>query len=312
MKKIYLIILTLILTSFLVSCNERRFEYDESKINIVTTTNIIADLAINIGGENVNVYNLMAAYVDPHGYLPRPSDLDALKQADIILASGLHLEAKMINIFENYREVKPFVAIGEQLINYDSGNLLIESPEFGGNYDPHFWFDINLYIEAAKIMANVLINYDSLNEQYYITNLNNYLEELELLKIDVEMMLNSLNLETIVLITAHDAFSYLENSYPFNVYALQGLSTEAEVSPLKIKEITALVTKYQVKAIFPENSVPKETITALKEAIYNSANYEINIGGTLASDSLGNTEFDNTYLKMYRHNIATIVAALGE
>lgn len=312
MKKLIYSLLIIISSILLTSCNTNYYNYVEGKINISATTNIMGDLAKSIGKDKVSVYNLMGARVDPHGYIPRPNDYRALSQADIILVSGLHLEAKMGEIFKEYEKTKVVIAVGDQLLESNLKDRLIESVDFGDNYDPHFWFDIPLYKEAAKIFTQVLIDYDSSNEQYYTNNLLSYLDELSSLEIKVNNLLETLGNIPRILVSAHDAFAYLELEYNFKVYALQGLSTEDEISPSDIINITKIVIDNNVTAIFPETSVPVETIISLSESIRNHKDgYEITIGNNLYSDSMGDSNDDNTYLKMYLKNIKTIVSALG-
>ena len=60
-----------------------------------------------------------------------------------------------------------------------------------------------------------------------------------------------------------------------------------------------------------ETSVPAQTIEALQEAVVQRG-WEVNIGGELFSDALGDSEQDaETYLKMYKQNIDTIIDALN-
>src|SRR5690554_126695 len=103
MKKIFNVFILLLIGITLVSC-QNRYQYIDGKINITATTNVMANLAEELGGEKVNVYALMGAGIDPHQYIARPSDYTALKQADFILVSGLNLEGKMSAIFESYEE----------------------------------------------------------------------------------------------------------------------------------------------------------------------------------------------------------------
>lgn len=311
MKKIFSLLFILTMSLFLTSCGNKYY-YDLEKINITTTTNIMKDMAMSIGGDKVNVYSLMGPGIDPHQYIARPNDFIALDKADLIIASGLHLEGKIIGVIESFENDgnKNVLNIGTSLINSDKKDLLIENENFGGLYDPHFWFDINLYIEATSIIKDKLILLDSNNREYYQNNFDSYLTELlELIEYAKD------NFSKIIennryLITAHDAFEYLGKEFGFTVMSLQGLSTETEVSPSDVKEIIDIILKYQIIAIFPETSVPIETITSVKEAL-NRKNYKVIIGDNLYSDSLGGNSDDDTYIKMYKKNIDTIVASLG-
>lgn len=311
MKRL-LYLLFILTSSLLLSSCGNKYYYDLEKINITTTTNIMKDLADRIGGEKVNVYSLMGPGIDPHQYIARPNDFIALDKADLIIASGLHLEGKIIGVIESFENDgnKNVLNIGTSLINSDKKDLLIENENFGGLYDPHFWFDINLYIEATTIIKDKLILLDSNNKEYYQNNFDSYLTELlELIKYAKDNF-SKIKENNRYLITAHDAFEYLGKEFGFTVMSLQGLSTEAEVSPSDVKEIIDIILKYQIIAIFPETSVPIETITSVKEAL-NRKNYKVTIGGNLYSDSLGGNSDDDTYIKMYKKNIDTIVASLG-
>jgi manganese/zinc/iron transport system substrate-binding protein len=311
MKRL-LYLLFILTSSLLLSSCGNKYYYDLEKINITTTTNIMKDLADRIGGEKVNVYSLMGPGIDPHQYIARPNDFIALDKADLIIASGLHLEVKIIGVIESFENDgnKNVLNIGTSLINSDKKDLLIENENFGGLYDPHFWFDINLYIEATTIIKDKLILLDINNKEYYQNNFDSYLTELlELIKYAKDNF-SKIKENNRYLITAHDAFEYLGKEFGFTVMSLQGLSTEAEVSPSDVKEIIDIILKYQIIAIFPETSVPIETITSVKEAL-NRKNYKVTIGGNLYSDSLGGNSDDDTYIKMYKKNIDTIVASLG-
>lgn len=315
MKKITSTIFLLIALITLSSC-VKIFEYDSNKVNITTTTNLMANLAYEIGGEHVNVYPLMGPGVDPHQYVARPNDYLALDKADLILANGLHLEGKMVEIFKSFskQENKHVLVIGDNIKNYSDISLkeqLIINSDFGDNYDPHFWFNIELFKEAAFYLKETLINLDSKNIDYYTTNYNNYLEDLDNLKLEVEEMLKEIPLEERYLISAHDAFEYFGKEFNFEILALQGLSTESEISPSDIREMINYIVLKDIKTVFPETSVPIETIKALTEAL-KRIGHPIVIGNNLYSDSLGDSFDDNTYILMYKKNVKSIVDAYLE
>lgn len=300
---------------FLTSCFQP-FQYDESKINVTVTTNIMADLVKQIGQEHVNVYSLMGAGVDPHQYVARPNDYLALDKADLILASGLHLEGKMVEIFQSFSKQnnKHVLVVGDSIKDYshdDLKNLLIVNSDFGANYDPHFWFNIDLFKEAAHYVKEILITIDQNNSLDYKLNYQNYISELNQLKHEITLMLEVIPLSDRFLISAHDAFEYFGKEFHFDILALQGLSTESQISPADIKEMIAFIIEKDIKMVFPETSVPVETVMALTEALKRQ-NHPIVIGENLYSDSLGDNLDDNTYILMYKKNVQSIVNAYLE
>lgn len=315
MKKIFKFIFIVLIILTLTACRTR-YKYEEGKINVTVTTNILANLVSEIGKEYVNVYSLMRAGVDPHQYVARPSDYTALSKADLIVANGLHLEGKMVSIIESFEldGNKEVISVGNMISTNSSDNLkeiLIESSEFGGFYDPHFWFDIDLFKEAARFVYLKLSLIDEDNSLSYKSNYLSFINELDELKDTVLEMLEFLSLDKRYLITAHDAFGYFAKAFDFKAYSLQGLSTESEVSPSDINELVSVIKEHNVKAIFPETSVPVETINSVKEALASNG-YIVSIGGHLFSDSLGDSDEDNTYVKMYLKNVNTIITAFKE
>lgn len=314
MKKILLIFTLIFGSLILVSCGSK-YEYVEDKINITTTTNVMGDLAKVIGGDKVAVWSIMGAGVDPHGYKEKWSDGKAFKQADFILANGLHLEGKIVDVLNSYNsETKTVLQLGDTILAKSSEELkakIIEDEFFPDNYDPHFWFDIDLYKEGARLFALSLGDSFPEHAAYFMSNLDAYILELDILQQHIVTELSKIPENQKFLISSHDAFEYFGVMFDFGVDALQGKSTEDEVTPTRMKEVINIVIENNVQAVFPETSVSRDTIRSVQDGVSEHANgYKLRIGNDLFSDSLGDTDNDNTYLKMYRANIKSIVEGI--
>jgi manganese/zinc/iron transport system substrate-binding protein len=285
----------------------RRSDLSKRNIKIVTTTGMVADAVRNVGGDRVDVIALMGPGVDPHLYKASEGDVTRMQNADIIFYNGLHLEGKMTEIFERMTARKPTVAIAEKI----EEESLLAPPEFAGNYDPHIWFDVNLWMKAMPLITQTLIQLDTLHQQKYLDNLEIYLAELRKLQEYVLLRASEVPDGKKVLITAHDAFNYFGQAYGFEVRGLQGISTASEAGTADVQNLAEFIVAKKIPAIFVESSVPPRSIEALQAAV-RSRNFEVKIGGYLYSDAMGDegTAQDN-YLGMVRHNIDTIVDALA-
>jgi len=301
MKKYFLIMLV---TAFYSCKNETK---SNGKLNVVCTTTMITDLVENIGGNNINIEGLMGSGVDPHLYKASEGDVSKLVDADIIFYNGLHLEGKLVEVFEKMEKTgKTPIALGEIL----DKKGLIGSDYFASNYDPHVWFDIDYFKQFARKVSDILIERDPDNSDAYLKNLNEYLEALNTLQEQVNLIIDKLPEEKRILVTAHDAFNYFGKAYGFEVVGLQGLSTATEAGVQDVQKLSAFIIEKNIKAIFVESSVPKRTIEALQQAV-KSKGHDVKIGGTLYSDALGNANtVEGTYLGMFEHNVKTIVEAL--
>lgn len=301
-KKIIILVLTLIA----FSCKNDA-KQDNGKLNIVTTTTMITDLVNNIGGDLVNIEGLMGSGVDPHLFKASEGDVSKLVNADIIFYNGLHLEGKLVEVFEKMgSKTKNTVELGAAL----DKSQLIGSEYFASNYDPHVWFNIAFFKQFAKNVTKVLSEKDPKNATSFLENEKLFLQKLETLEQKVLATIETLPKEKRILVTAHDAFNYFGKNYGFNVVGLQGLSTATEAGVQDVQKLATFIIDNKVKAIFVESSVPKRTIEALQAAV-KSKGHDVVIGGTLFSDALGNAEtVEGTYVGMFEYNVNTIVNAL--
>ena len=66
-------------------------EQGESK-KVLTTFTILADMAQNVAGDDIQVESITRVGAEIHGYEPVPSDIAKAQNADLILANGMNLE----------------------------------------------------------------------------------------------------------------------------------------------------------------------------------------------------------------------------
>ncbi|AFS77426.1 zinc transport system periplasmic zinc-binding protein TroA [Gottschalkia acidurici 9a] len=309
MKRFISIIMILsLLVLTLIGCNNKPQDEitdskENEKIKVVATTTMITDLVKAIGGENIEVQGLVGPGIDPHLYKASAGDVNKMQNADAIFYNGLYLEGKMGEIFENLEKINiKTVAISKDI---DKSELL-QSEEFEGNFDPHIWFDVSLWIKATETVKNSLIELDAANKQEYEKNAEEYMEQLRKLNQYVIDKVEKVPQEKRILITAHDAFNYFGRAYKFEVKGLQGISTASEAGTSDVKNLAEFIVEEKIPAIFIESSLPRRNVEALQEAV-KARGFDVEIGGELFSDSLGEVGTEGgDYAGMVKHNIDTI------
>lgn len=283
-------------------------DFSDRKMRVVATTNIIGDLVRQVAGDQVELTTLMGPGVDPHLYKASEGDVQRMAQADVVLYNGLDLEGKMTEVFEQMqRRQVTTSAIADDAV---PDSLRIGSAEYVGNHDPHVWFDVELWARVARHVGEVLAQKDTARADLYRSNAQAYAQRLD--RLDQYMMEQAQRVpaEQRVLITSHDAFSYLGRAYEIEVRGLQGISTASEAGASDVQELAAFVAERQIPAIFIETSVSPRGIQAVREAV-RAKGFEVQIGGTLYGDALGNRGTpEGTYVGAARHNIDTIVQGL--
>ena len=291
-----------------VGCNESETSKTDSEsktLKVVCTTGMIADVVREIGESQVEVVNLIKEGVDPHVYKPTAKDAKLLLGADIVFYNGLHLEGKMGTLLEKVKAKGNSVyAVAEQV---KSESILDED----GKHDPHLWMDVLQWEQVASFISYILSEKDSEEADFFAKELSSYRSELQALHQYAQQTLDSIPESQRELITAHDAFGYMERAYKLKVKGIQGLSTESETGLKELESLISHLVEQKIEAVFVESSVNDKNVRALIEGAA-AQGHSISIGGELFSDAMGAPgSYEGTYIGMIDHNVTTITRALG-
>ncbi len=309
-QKKMLNVIWLLLIGILAGCSGNGSAHgigEDGRLLVTATTGMVADAAREIGGARVEVTTLMGPGVDPHLFKASQGDIRKLDRAAIIFYGGLHLEGNMTRILEKMAAQKTVAAVTdrmprERLIGTGEGET--------GEYDPHVWFDVNLWKHAAEKVRDTFIEQDPQHAALYREQGERYLKELEDLHHYVQERMNEIPQESRVLVTAHDAFGYFGKAYGVEVVGLQGISTAAEFGARDVSKLRDYLVERRIKAVFVESSLPARSMQAIVAGAAQQG-HEVIIGGELFSDAMGEpgTE-EGTYIGMVKHNADTIAEAL--
>ncbi len=287
-------------------CQKEESHSDDDRPFVVTTTNLIRDVVERIGGDDVRVISLMGPGVDPHVYRATPRDFRRMEQADIILYNGLFLEGRLSEILD--RQGDNSRAVTGSIPN----DRLISATDFGGLYDPHVWFDAELWTYVAEDVRDALSKLLPDKETEFTRRAEEFTKELLELHDYAIHRVQGIPEERRILITAHDAFRYFGHAYDIEVRGLQGLSTASEYGIQDVTRMVSLIIERNIPAIFIETGVSTRAIDSVISGVRNRG-YEVRLGGSLFSDSMGPLGTpEGTYAGMFRHNVETIVQALSE
>ncbi len=288
-----------------------------SKIQVVTTNNIITDWITQIGGDNVEVLSLLAAGADPHTFQPGAADVASVARAGVIFTIGLGMEGTWLTrLLENAaadadrvislgEHVEPLVALEDE--ENSDGKVHENNTEHShGIYDPHFWWDPLRVKLAIEKIAQHLILIDPDNANIYSQNKIEYMGELDKLDARINVQVTQIPVERRKIVTSHDTMQYFAVRYGFETAGsiFFGVTTEQEPSPAELASLTQRIKALEVPAIFTETTVSDRLARAL------SSETGIKIV-RLYSDSLGLPESGaDTYIGMMDTDLVLIVNAL--
>ncbi len=276
------------------------------KLVVASLSTVLSDFARIVGGDRVEVVEILKPGDDPHLFEPGPVDVKTISQSQIVLANGLGFEAYLEKLKAGVGQGPIFLVPGEAVrplfLDNDHDHHDHDHSHADG-VDPHWWHSISNAKIAVREIREALIKVDPAGAPAYQNNAKAYLAALDELEKECKLEVARLPRSHRVLVTSHDALGYFANDYGFTILPVQGISTSDEPSSQKIKDLIGKIKSLGVKAIFAENI---ENPKVLEELTRETG---AKIGGVLYADGLGEGKAA-TYAEMVRHNVKTIVGAL--
>ncbi len=266
-----------------------------SPLRVMASFSILADLVQNLTGPRLRVAMLVGPDQDTHVYQPKPSDLRAVAQADVLVVNGLGFEGWMDRLAQaaNFRG---------RLIVATAGIAPRQTPD--GGTDPHAFQSVpNLRAYIANLRAG-LSAADPDGATAYAAAADRYLQRLDALDADIRAAWAPLPRARRRIITTHDALGYYGAEYGVDFLAPEGFSTESEPSAKDLRRLIGQIRAQNITALFLENI---SNSAVLRQIARETG---VKIGGTLFSDALSPANGPaSTYLDMMRHNTRLMAAA---
>lgn len=278
---------------------------------VVATTNIVADIVANVGGEWVQLETLIPAGSDPHAYEPGPGDISAIAGADVIFINGFGLEEPLMDLLANAGG--PVISLsdgikGRNFTVEELGEVPGDDEVRAGALDPHVWFDPGLMEHWVERIRETFGGLDPEHARTYTGNSVNYLEQLRDLDRWIEEKVAAIPEDRRLLVTDHLVFGYFADSYGFEMVGaiIPAASTLAEPSARELAQLEDQISAMGIKAVFigtAANPTLAETIAA-DTGVQLVELYTGSLGppGSPAGD----------YLGFMRYNVIAIVDSLKD
>lgn len=299
------------------------------KIKAVASFSILGDMVRQVGGDRVEVVELVGPDGDAHVFSPTPADAKTLAGADIFFVNGLGFEGWMERLEKSSgfngatvvasKGVAPLVAEGDhhhhdaetehdhEAEHEHAHEEQVKEPDHGDeSADPHAWQNLaNGKVYVANILGG-LIAADPQGKAVYEANAARYFHAIAEEDKAARAALAALPEGRRKIITSHDAFGYLGAAYGLEIIAPEGVSTDSEASAQDVAKIIRQIKAEQIPAVFLENVTDRRLLDQIARET------GAKIGGVLYSDALSGPDGPApTYLDMFRHNVGTLTAALS-
>jgi zinc/manganese transport system substrate-binding protein len=272
---------------------------DDAQVRVVATTTQVADLARQVGGEAVRVEQILQPNSEVHDYEPRPDDVAAVAQADVVLASGLGLDEWARDLVKDSGSSAEVVELGDGLpVTHEAGEdghdhgeeehageekHAGEEDEHGGT-DPHWWHDPENAAAAATAVERALIAADPAVREQVTANAQAFRARSEEVDRAVRACIEQVPSGQRKIVTDHDAFVYFTERYGIESVGavIPSLSSQGQPSAGELAELERTIEREKVQAVFPESGLNPKLAERLAQDTGVSSDFQL-YGDTLAA-----------------------------
>jgi zinc/manganese transport system substrate-binding protein/manganese/iron transport system substrate-binding protein len=284
-------------------------------LHVVTTTTVLADLVIQIGGPKVSVTSLVPKGGEVHTFDPSPSDVVKVKEADLVVLNGLGLDEWLGQVVVDAGSSAPIVELAEDLegVEYLEGSEHEgedgegagdnEGPHAGEVLNPHLWLNVDYARRYTERIAASLAAADPHDAAAYRAGAAGYDARLAGLDEEIRSLLATIPEANRRLVSFHEAFPYFAAAYGLEIVGVIIDSPGQDPSAGEIAELVNAIRASGARAVFTEAQFSPD----LARTVADEAGVEV--VSDLYNDSLGDPPID-TYEAMMRWNAERTVEAL--
>ena len=292
------------------------------KVQVVASFYPMADFAQKVGGDHVEVTNLVPAGTEPHEWEPSPKDITKIQSAQVFVYNGAGMEGWVDDALESTDTSKVQVVEaskgldllpgeddhehegeGEEATEGESSD---EHAHEENEYNPHVW----LYpVYAKREMENIKdarVKADPDHKDDYEANYKKYADEFDQLDKDYKEQIAAAKGKTLVV--SHDAYGYLAKAYGLETKPIAGMDAEGEPDAKTMAQIIDYVKANNVKVIFSEDLVSPKVAQQIADATGAECKVLNPLEG-LTDEQLKDGE---DYVSVMKSNLKEIVDALNK
>jgi zinc/manganese transport system substrate-binding protein len=274
---------------------------------VVATFSVIGDMVANVGGDHIALVTIVGAGGDCELYKPTLADGKAVAAARIVFINDLNDEfepwVEPLLKQADFRGTKVVVSRGAHTLTAEE-----EHPMSGRSVvaiDQHAWLDPKNAIVYVKNIADALARIDPVNAADYRTRAAAYIKELQAVDAWARAEISAVAPAKRRVILSHDSLQYLANAFGITLISIYGWTNRADPSATEVSQLTRQIGQEHLRALFLDSI----TDPRLTERVAQETGAVI--GGTLYGDALSRPGSEaDTYLKMIRHDIATLKAGM--
>jgi zinc/manganese transport system substrate-binding protein len=230
-------------------------EASTARPQIVVTHAVLGAMVDELVDGAADVKVLVPNGTDPHEWEPSAKDIEAVDRADLVVANGLDLESRLVEVLVRAELDGVPVFRATDHVDVRSGG-----DEHGdGGSDPHFWTDP---IEMSNVVDALSARLDEIGIDVDGEALKD-----EYAKLDGQVGAVLAGISNRVLVTGHESLGYFADRYDFELVGavIPGMSPEVEATAANLSELKDAMKAAGVDVIFTEAGTPADVTRTIAE-----------------------------------------------
>ena len=288
------------------------------KLQVVASIFPVADMARQVGGNDIEITTVVPAGASPHTFEMKPSLVKAFASAKVFLMIGAGLEFWADQLVQSSgRKLKPVVlSDGMTLIRSadphhdesvkETPHASNKSAHTGHAHshdsgNPHIWLDPHLAITMVTRILEAFSIADPVHASDYENRTKTYLDQLDALDRDIAVAVNQFKIRQVI--SFHPSWDYFAARYGLTLAGLIEKTPGRNPTPREIADIVSGIKAYQIRAVFAEPQFSPR----VADVIAREAGVKVLILDPLGGETLPGR---NTYIGLMTYNLQIMKEAM--
>jgi zinc/manganese transport system substrate-binding protein len=281
----------------------------QSKLNVMTTTEDLAAIAREVGGDRITVEAIARGYQDPHFVEAKPSFILKLQKADLLIVVGRELEIGWLPpLVQQSRngKIQPGAegyldaSLGAQILEIPTGQITRAMGDVHPLGNPHYWMDPENGKRIGKEIADAFDRQRPGNKAYFDQRLNDFTTRLDAAEKKWLAMMAPYKGTKVV--TYHRSFPNFAERFGLEIVGYVEPRPGIPPTPQHTLDLITEMKRQNVKVMLIEPYFDLKTPTAIGR--------ETGARVLVMPPSVGGVKETSDYFSLFDYNINLLVDAL--
>jgi zinc/manganese transport system substrate-binding protein len=281
----------------------------QGKLNVIATTEDLAAIAAEVGGDHITIESIAKGYQDPHFVEAKPSFILKLQKADILILVGRELEIGWLPVLINQSRNAKIqqgaagyldASLQAQILEVPGGQVTRAEGDVHPLGNPHYWMDPENGKIIAKEIFDTLVKMRPNERAYYEPRLNDFVSRVSAAeKRWLDMMAPY---KGIKVVSYHRSFSNFAERFGLNIVGYVEPKPGIPPTPQHTLDLINQMKKDSVKIVLVEPYFDVKT----PNAIGRETGAEV----LIMPPSVGGNKDVPDYIKLFDNDINMLVTAI--